>query len=116
MLRRTVFLGVLFAAAAAAGPVFDGGAICADNTGSRSTNLYYANPPGWNSVSLIFDSAASTLDIRMTLPLANGSGTSSIDDRITQSDTSIPEPATLALTGVALIAFGIWKRLRINKD
>jgi hypothetical protein len=89
--------------------LFGGGANCADNSAPFQLQINNANPPNSLSNSFNFPVAESTLDLRTVLTVGNGSGTSSIDDLIMRT-TVTPEPATLGLTGVALIALGVWMR------
>jgi hypothetical protein len=82
--------------------LFGGGANCADNTAPFDVHVDNSNPPASNGSIFNFPTGESTLDTRTTLTIGNGSGTSSIDDLIEQTNVT-PEPATLGLTAAALL-------------
>jgi hypothetical protein len=93
--------------------LFGGGANCADSSAPFSLSVDNTNPPASWSGTLQFGGLESMLDVRTTITLG-GSNNSGIDDFVTHTDVT-PEPATLALTGVALLALAAWKRHAFSK-
>jgi hypothetical protein len=91
--------------------LFGGGSLCADLSAPLNLHVDNTSPPTSLGGFLTLPTVASTIDVHETLTMGPGS---SVDDVITHTDVS-PEPATLGLTAVALLAVGAWKRREFNK-
>jgi hypothetical protein len=92
--------------------LFGGGANCADSSAPLNLHVDNTSPPTSDSGSVQLPTVASTMDVRETLTMDAGS---SVDDVVTNTDVS-PEPATLGLTVVALLAVGAWKSRRRSSE
>jgi hypothetical protein len=92
---------------------FGGGANCADNSAPFKLSVDNTNPPASLSGFLPFGAFESTIDVRTTITLTGGATGASFDQLLTQTDV-IPEPATIGLVAIALLAIAICRRRAVG--